>query len=200
MLSRPRTTHVDGGPAAETAARRDARLIARIAEGEPRAFEELYRLYQPRLTRFLSGLLRRPHLIEEVLDDTLLRVWDRPDAYNGASKVSTWIFAIAYRKALKVLKRCDEPVDDAEAADRPTGEPGPEAEFGRRQAREALLQAMAELSLEQKTVVELCYFHEMGYREIADIMGCPVDTVKTRMFHARRRMKASLARPLADWL
>ena len=55
-------------------------------------------------------------------------------------------------------------------------------------------------SVEQKTVVELCYFHEMGYREIADIMDCPVDTVKTRMFHARRRMKAAFAEPLSDWL
>jgi RNA polymerase sigma factor (sigma-70 family) len=200
MLNRPSSTHAPGGLVTDRAADGDARLIARIATGELRAFEALYRLYHPRLTRFLSGLLGRPQLIEEVLDDTLLLVWDRPHAYNGASKVSTWIFAIAYRKALKALRRHREPVDDPHADERPSAEDGPEAAFGRRQAHEALLQAMAGLSVEQRTVVDLCYFHEMGYREIADIMDCPVDTVKTRMFHARRRLKARLAQPFTDWI
>jgi RNA polymerase sigma-70 factor (ECF subfamily) len=190
----------EAGAATGGAPEVDVRLVARIAAGELRAFEELYRLYQPRLTRFLARLLGRPQLIEEVLDDTLLVVWDRPHAYNGASKVSTWIFAIAYRKAMKALRRRDEPVEDTDATERVSEEEAPDAALDRRQTREALLRAMAELSVEQRTVVDLCYFHELGYREIAEIMDCPVDTVKTRMFHARRRLKASLAQPLADWL
>jgi RNA polymerase sigma-70 factor (ECF subfamily) len=199
MLIKPSSPPIETGAVANVADE-EAHLIGRVATRDLRAFEQLYRIYHPRLTRFLSGLVGRPHLIEEVLDDTLLLVWDRPQAYNGASKVSTWIFAIAYRKALKVLRRCDDPVDDSEVADQPSGEEGPEAEIGRRQAREALLAAMAELPVEQRTVVDLCYFHEMGYREIADIMDCPIDTVKTRMFHARRRLKTKLARPLDHWL
>jgi RNA polymerase sigma-70 factor (ECF subfamily) len=200
MLSTLSSARTDGAAPEDRRAGVDARLIARIASGELRAFEELYRLYHPRLTRFLSGMVSRPQLIEEVLDDTLLLVWDRPHAYNGASKVSTWIFAIAYRKALKALRRRDEPVDDLAAEDRPSGEEGPEDAFNRRQAREALLRAMSELPIDQRTVVDLCYFHDMGYREIAEIMDCPVDTVKTRMFHARRRLKAKLTQPLQDWL
>jgi RNA polymerase sigma-70 factor (ECF subfamily) len=200
MLRKPVSARDSDGVPAATAARGDAHLITRMAAGDLRAFEELYRLYHPRLTRFLSGLLRRPHLIEEVLDDTLLRVWERPERYNGESKVSTWIFAIAYRKGLKALRKLDEPLEDAQAAERPSGEEGPEAAIGRGQARQALHRAMAELSVEQRTVVELCYFHEMAYREIADVMNCPVDTVKTRMFHARRRLKVKLALPLADWM
>jgi RNA polymerase sigma-70 factor (ECF subfamily) len=200
MLSRPRSARVEAGSVKDTAAEREARLLERVVAGELRAFEELYRLYRPRLTRFLAGMLRRTHLIEEALDDTLLTVWDRPGAYNGASKVSTWIFAIAYRKALKMLRKSDEPVEDTEAENRPSAEPGPESEVGRLQAREALLRAMGELSVEQRTVVDLCYFQEMDYREIADVMECPVDTVKTRMFHARRRLKTALGRPMTDWL
>jgi RNA polymerase sigma-70 factor (ECF subfamily) len=199
MLSRP-TSAAPHDAARARAADGEVRLIARIAEGDLRAFEELYRLYHPRLTRFLSGLVRRPQLIEEVLDDTLMIVWDRPHAYNGASKVSTWIFAIAYRKGLKALRRCDEPVDDPERETRPSGEDGPEALLSRRQTREALLRAMTELPVEQRAVVELCYFHDMGYREIAQVMDCPVDTVKTRMFHARRRLKTKLAQPLEEWI
>jgi len=204
MLKKPRAILAAGRPAEGVAPYRpgdgEAHLLARIAAGELKAFEALYRLYQPRLTRFLTGMLRRPQLIEEVLDDTLLVVWNRPQGYNGASKVSTWIFAIAYRKALKALRRGDEPVEDPDADQRPSPDDGPDAALTRLQVRQALLDAMAALSFELRMVVDLCYFQDMGYREIADIMDCPVDTVKTRMFHARRRLKASLAAPLSDWL
>ena len=93
----------------------EARLIARIVAKDLRAFETLYRAYHPRLTRFLINMLRRAQLVEEVLNDTLMVVWRQPERYNGTSKVSTWIFAIAYRKALKALRRQDEPVEDRDA-------------------------------------------------------------------------------------
>ena len=71
---------------------------------------------------------------------------------------------------------------------------------GRRQVQDVLVSAINELSSEHRTVVDLTYFHEMGYREIAEIMACPVDTVKTRMYHARRHLKTKLSGQLADWL
>jgi|WetSurMetagenome_2_1015567.scaffolds.fasta_scaffold249720_2 RNA polymerase sigma factor (sigma-70 family) len=178
----------------------DVRLLERIAEKDLRAFEVMFRAYQPRLTRFLKTILRRAQSVEEVLDDTMLVVWTHPDRYNGKSKVSTWIFAIAYRKALRALKRQDEPVEDHAAEMRASGEAGPEQLVSRRQIQEALKGAIKELSREHQTVVDLTYFHEFGYREIAEIMSCPVDTVKTRMFHARRHLKAKLSGQLADWL
>jgi RNA polymerase sigma factor (sigma-70 family) len=145
-------------------------------------------------------MTRRTPLAEEVLNDTMMVVWNRPESFNGSSKLSTWIFAIAYRKALKALKRQDEPIEDKDAFARPSGEASPEGELGRRQAQEVLLGAIGELSAEHRAVVDLAYFHEMGYREIAEVMNCPVDTVKTRMFHARRRLKGKLDGALADWL
>jgi RNA polymerase sigma-70 factor (ECF subfamily) len=175
-------------------------LIARVRARDLRAFESLYRRYHPRLSRFLTNLLRRPHLVEEVLNDTMLVVWNRPDSYNGASRLSTWIFAIGYRKALKALRRYDDPLEDLQAESRASAEPGPELQLGRRQAHEALLAAMGELSPDHRAVVDLTYFHEMGYREIAEIMDCPVDTVKTRMFYARRHLKRVLAGALTDWV
>jgi RNA polymerase sigma-70 factor (ECF subfamily) len=178
----------------------EALLIGRIAAHDLRAFEKLYRVYHPRLTRFILNMVHRPPLAEEVFHDTMMVVWNRPGAFNGASKVSTWIFAIAYRKALQALRRRDEPVDDPDAAERPSPEPGPEQLLGRARARQALLRAMAELSAEHRAVVDLTYFHEIGYREIAQIMDCPPDTVKTRMFYARRHLRRRLAGGLADWL
>jgi RNA polymerase sigma factor (sigma-70 family) len=178
----------------------DVRLIRRVVAGDRRAFEELYRSYHPRLSRFLSTLLRKPETVEEVLNDTLMAVWRRPDAYSGASKLSTWIFAIAYRKALKARARLDEPVEDRDAELRPSDEASAEQQLGHSQVRAVLIEAMDTLSVDHRTVVDLTYFHEIGYKDIAEIMACPVDTVKTRMFHARRNLKTALAGRLTDWL
>ena len=178
----------------------DARLIARVVGGDLRAFETLYRGYHGRLSHFLIRMLRRPAVVEEVVNDTMLVVWNRADTYNGQSKVSTWIFAIAYRRALKALRRVDEPLEDKFAANRESGELGPEQQLGQRQVGATLRDAMQTLSHDHRAVVHLAYFQELGYREIAEIMDCPVDTVKTRMYHARRNLRGALAGELADWL
>lgn len=171
----------------------ETRLISRIVQRDLRAFEQLYRIYHPRLSRFLINMLRRPHLVEEALNDTLMVVWKRPESFNGTSKVSTWIFAIAYRTALKARSRHDEPIEDLEADSRASLELGPEQQLGQRQTQAILSAAMGQLSAEHRAVVDLTYFHEAGYREIAEILDCPVGTVKTRMLHARRRLKTLLA-------
>jgi RNA polymerase sigma factor (sigma-70 family) len=178
----------------------EAALFTRVARGDRRAFEALYRAYHPRLTRFLINMTRRPPLVEEVLNDTMLTVWDRPERFNGASRLSTWIFAIAYRKALAAMRRQDVPIEDAEAENRPSDDDSPEQRLGGHQARAILREALDGLSSDHRAVVDLTYFHDMGYREIAEIMACPVDTVKTRMFHARRHLKRMLGGRLADWI
>ena len=182
-----------------TSAWDDTRLIERIVQRDLKAFETLYRAYHPRLSRFLTNILRRPHLVEEELNDTLMVVWKRPEKFNGASKVSTWIFAIAYRTALKARGRFDEPVEDqgqTEIADHAD----PERHLGDRQVSTVLVTAMNQLSPEHRAVVDLTYFHDVGYREIAEIVGCPVGTVKTRMHHARKHLKDKLEGRLGDWL
>ena len=131
MLQGQGQTDTEPGRAAQRVALDDARLLARISGGDLRAFEALYRTYHPRLTRFLMTLLGRPPLVEEVLNDTMLVVWKRPEGFNGASKVSTWIFAIAYRTALKARARQDEAVEDRQAEFRISAEPGPKQELSR---------------------------------------------------------------------
>lgn len=174
--------------------------MERIRAKDVDAFEALYRSYRSRLARFLFKLVHRPHLVEEILNDTLMVVWDRAHAFNGESKLSTWIFAIAYRKSMKALRSYQEPVEDMAADERISLEPNPEEQFGRERARDLLLRAIGELSHEHRAVVEFTYFHELGYQEIAEIMSCPVGTVKTRMFHARRQLKRRLAGELPDWV
>ncbi len=178
----------------------DMALMAAIAGGDRRVFEDLYRAYHPRLMRFLTHMTGRRALAEDVLNESLLVVWNRADRFNGTSKLSTWIFAIAYRQAMNALRRQDQPVEDKDAERRPAPEAGPERELGQRQTRAAIMNALGALSADHRAVVDLTYYHELGYREIAEIMGCPVDTVKTRMFHARRQLRRRLDGQLADWL
>jgi RNA polymerase sigma-70 factor (ECF subfamily) len=178
----------------------DLQLLARIREGDRSAFERLYRLYHPRLTRFLQTLIRRPTIVEEVLNDTLIVVWNKPDSFHGASKLSTWIYAIAYRKAMKGLRQQDEAVEDKDADRRVSLDAGPEDASSRARVHQLLMKAMSELTAAHRAVVDLTYFHELGYREIAEILECPVDTVKTRMFHARRHLRKHLGGALADWI
>jgi len=175
-------------------------LLAQVARGDLQAFEKLYRLYQPRLTRFLTTLLKHRHLIEEVLDDTMMVVWQTADRFRGSSKPSTWVFAIAYRKAHKAKARWLVPVEDPEFDTRISEDPLPDEDLHDARLHDSLIKAMDQLSADHRTVVDLTYFHGMAYREIAEIVDCPVDTVKTRMFHARRRLKQAMAGNLEDWL
>lgn len=179
---------------------REQALVERVRQRDVRAFEELYQRLYPRLSRFLANMLRRPTLVDEVLNDTMMVVWERLDGFNGESKVSTWVFAIAYRKAIRARGRADDPVEDRiETADA-TADGDPEGNAERAHAGRALRRALDGLSPDHRTVVELTYFHDLGYREIAEIMACPVDTVKTRMFHARRHLKTLLIGDRSDWL
>ena len=184
----------------EREAPRDSQLLERITTRDLQAFEQLYRHYQPRLSRFLINIVNRPQVVEEVLDDTMMAVWNTAANFRGASKVSTWIFAIAYRQAVKARSRWDEPLPDLQDNDQPSHEAQPDELLHNSRSHEALVEAMNQLSSDHRAVVDLTYFHGLGYREIADIMGCPVDTVKTRMFHARRKLKRVIAGDAADWL
>lgn len=173
---------------------RDVQLIRRIAEGDLRAFDALYRSFFPRLVRFLNRFTRRTVLIEDVINDTMFVVWEKANTYNEASKVSTWIFSIAYRKALKTIKRSDEPQESEFDLLRAGMEVEPDNQLSQRQLQQCVSKALDAIPTDQRIVVNLAYFHGMGYQEIAETMDCPVNTVKTRMFHARKRLQILLSK------
>ncbi|HEY4341072.1 MAG TPA: sigma-70 family RNA polymerase sigma factor [Steroidobacteraceae bacterium] len=163
-------------------------LLARIAARDAQAMHELYHLYHRRLARFLMRITSRYDLAEEVINDTFWVVWQHAADFRGASQLSTWIFGIAYRRALKTLKRVrpDVPAEEGEGLEQ-VEEPWLQAEL-----REWLGVALEKLPHEQRMVLELAYHIGHSCEEIAVIMECPVNTVKTRMFHARRKLKGLL--------
>ncbi len=169
---------------------RETDLIKRIAEGDRKAFEELYYLYHRRLARFLTRLTRRYDLAEEVVNDTFWVVWRKARSFRGDSQPSTWILGIAYRKARNAFRssaRLAEKNLQAELLPPTDEEPS-----GTEELRDWLTRALAELPVEQRLAVELCY--ELGHscEEVATIMDCPVNTVKTRLFHARAKLQRLL--------
>ena len=169
---------------------RELELLRQVAAGDRTAFKELYLIYHRRLARFLMRMTSRHDLIEEVINDTLWTVWLKAGDFRGDSLVSTWIVGITYRRALKALRRHGTPrpmlvVEDVAVA--------PDAQL-EDENRQWLGQALAELPLEQRMVMEFSYLMGHSCEEIATIMQCPVNTVKTRMFHAREKLRRSLPR------
>jgi len=179
---------------------REVEWVLRVARGDRQAFELLYREYFPRLARFLVKMTRRPDLVEEILNDTMMVVSQKAHTFDRSAKVSTWIFAIAYRKGLRALRDMHQPTHQNHPELAGDGAAGPSEELMQLQLRKVLSEAVNALSVDHRAVVELTYFQGVGYREIAQIMDCPIDTVKTRMFHARRRLKALLPDRLEDVL
>jgi RNA polymerase sigma-70 factor, ECF subfamily len=172
-------------------AAREKELIARIAKSDRRAFEELYNLYHRRLARFLTRLTRRYDVAEEVINDTFWIVWKKAGDFRGESQPSTWILGIAYRRARNAFRssaRAGSPENLDALLEPPTSDEPMRTE----ELRDWLVQALGQLPVEQRLAVELCY--ELGYscEEISSIMGCPVNTVKTRLFHARAKLQKLL--------
>jgi RNA polymerase sigma factor (sigma-70 family) len=168
----------------------DLVLMRRVAAGDRQAFEMLYRRYAQPLAGYLTKLLHQRELVEEVLDDVMLVVWQNAARFDPTARFSTWLFGIAHHKAMKAWGRsANKPLPlpplrhDAES-DQET----PEQILTDQERSRTLVQALESLSPEQRAVVELTFYHACSYQDIAGIMGCPVNTVKTRMFHARRRL------------
>ena len=182
---------VESGYRNGTSAARELELIARIAKGDRRAFEELYHLYHRRLARFLTRLTRRYDLAEEVINDTFWIVWNKAGDFRGESQPSTWILGIAYRRARNAF-RSSARAGSQENLDALLEPPTSDEPMRTEELRDWLVQALGQLPVEQRLAVELCY--ELGYscEEISVIMACPVNTVKTRLFHARAKLQKLL--------
>lgn len=173
----------------------DRLLLNRITKGDRDAFQELYAAYCHPLRRFISKIAGLHDLAQEGVNDVMLVVWRNGASFTGRSKVSTWIMGIAYRKALKLRERSlrwtcrfkvvdfDSWLEDSEAPSEPSSDGD---------LRDVLQQGLDRLSPEQRAVVELTYFNGCSYEEIAAIAGCPINTVKTRMFHARAKLRRLL--------
>ncbi|MEM7742262.1 MAG: sigma-70 family RNA polymerase sigma factor [Pseudomonadota bacterium] len=168
----------------------DNALLKAIASGDMSAFEEVHRRYFVKLMRFAMRIADSQGAAEEVANDTLMTVWRTADRFEGRSKPSTWMFGIAYRMAMKARQKLEKRRGDVELDE---GMIGVDADGADKVIlRTDLAEALRQLTPDLRAVVELTYFNGYIYTEIAEILECPVGTVKTRMMTARRRLRALL--------
>jgi len=180
-------TLVEEGKSGNDTNAAEALLLRRVAASDRGAFDELFQNYYSRLFSFLFRLTRSHGAAEELANDVLLTLWKDAGRFRGESKVSTWIFGIAYRQALAHLRKRKlklvSILDDAAMV----GES--DAQFER---EDWVRQGIEALPPKQKLAVMLVYFLGLSCEETATAIGVPVSTVKTRMFHARKKMKEHL--------
>lgn len=170
----------------------DADLIALICQGDEAAFEQLYHRMYHRLFRFIARITRRTDMIDEIINETMFVVWEKAGTYSGQSLVTTWVLGIAYNKSRQSLRDHRRGLEDS--LEEMDGILFFESDnlSNRLETVNWLEAAFDSLSPEQLAVIELTYYHGLHYSEIAELLGCPENTVKTRMHHARKKLAKQL--------
>jgi RNA polymerase sigma-70 factor, ECF subfamily len=177
----------------------EASLIERVAAGEVTAVRVLFARYQARVFRFVLRLVRNPAVAEELTNEVFLEIWKSARTYKGSGSPATWILAIAHHRAVSSLRKTREVRwNDEQAA--ALADPSDDPEVGAQKAdKKAILRRCIDaLSPEHKGIIDLVYYHEMSISEVGEILKIPEGTVKTRMFHARKRLSELLKRAGID--
>jgi RNA polymerase sigma-70 factor (ECF subfamily) len=171
----------------------DEALIGRIAAGDKLAMQLLFARHHVRVYRFVLRFVRDESLAEDLISEVFLDVWRQASRFERRSSVGTWLLAIGRHKALSALRgRRSELLDDEQAA--AIEDPGddPEMAVQKKDKSEILRDCLNGLSAEHREIIDLVYYHEKSVEEVAGIVGIPANTVKTRMFYARKRLSELL--------
>ncbi|NRF67186.1 sigma-70 family RNA polymerase sigma factor [Aquincola sp. S2] len=173
-------------------------LLERIGQQDQAAFRELYKAFSRRVHAYVLNMLKDSARAEEVLVDTMYEVWRAPARFRGESQFSTWLIGVARNKALMVYRgrRPDELHDDLDdiAETTPSDSPDAFAQLAAKQRTQGVRACMDKLSDEHRECMHLVFYEGYSLAEVASVQNCPENTVKTRLFHARQKIKACLAR------
>ena len=167
----------------------DEVLIGRIAKGDRLAMQVLFARHHVRVYRFVLRLVGNQSVAEDLISEVFLDIWRQADRFEGRSAVSTWMLAIARFKALSALrKKPEEALDEETAAAIEDPEDNPEVAMQKKDKSQVLRKCLEALSPEHREIIDLVYYHEKSVEEVAEIVGIPENTVKTRMFYARKKL------------
>ncbi len=163
-------------------------LLNQVATGDKNALTRLYLLYHARLFKFVFRLTRSYATADEIVNDTMLVVWGKAGSFRGDSKVSTWIFGIAYKQTMRRVTRKQLQISPLTDLDDSGHDHDATMEI-----EDWVRQGLHTLPSAQQLTVVLIFYLGLTYKETAEVTECPVNTVKTRMFHARRKLKEYLS-------
>ena len=171
----------------------DDTLIARIAGGDRLAMQVLFARHHVRVYRFVLRLVHNQATAEDLISEVFLDIWRQAGKFEGRSAVTTWMLGIARFKTLSALRRRQEDELDEEMAERIEDRADdPETALAKKDKGAVLRQCLTALSAEHREVIDLVYYHEKSVEEVAEIVGIPAATVKTRMFYARKKLSELL--------
>jgi RNA polymerase sigma-70 factor, ECF subfamily len=171
----------------------DEALISRIAAGDRLAMQVLYARHHVRVYRFVLRLVGNASTAEDLISEVFLDVWRQAGKFEARSAASTWLIAIARFKALSVLRRKpEEELDDETAEAIEDLADDPETTVQKKDKGEVLRKCLSALSPDHREIIDLVYYHEKSVEEVAEMVGIPEATVKTRMFYARKKLSELL--------
>jgi RNA polymerase sigma-70 factor (ECF subfamily) len=170
----------------------DDRLIEWIGQGNKLAMQVLFARYHVRVYRFILRSIGNASVAEDLTSEVFLSVWRQADRFQARSTVSTWLLAIARHKAISELRRRREEQIDISEIELEDPADDPEIAFQKKDRRETIRHCLMQLSPEQREIIDLAYYHGKSVEEVAEIIGIPRNTVKTRMFRARKRLSEML--------
>jgi RNA polymerase sigma-70 factor (ECF subfamily) len=167
----------------------DTVLVARALAGDDNAFAELVRRHQSKLRGFLRRLTGDDFLADDLAQEAVAEAYENLEKFSGKSSFSTWLLGIGYNRFRHERRKRREvrlPENQPEPADE-------EADPGLRGTEEDVRAAVAALAEEERTAVELCYGHGLSHAEAAELLHCPVGSLKTRLARAKEKLKNHLS-------
>lgn len=168
-------------------------LLTRIASGDADALRQLYAAYGQRMYAFALRLTSDTALAEDVVQESLVAVWQGAGRYRQQSRVLTWLLGIVHHKALNAMRgRLSIPVD--EIAEMPDDRPSPDEQAAQNEQHHLLRGGLQQLPLEQRSVLELVFYQGLSLEETAQVCGCPLGTVKSRLNTAKTALRGALQR------
>ncbi len=169
----------------------DHALVQAISQGDPHALETLYRRYGTALLAYILGQITDQTLAEEVLQDVMLAVWRSAVNFRGDSKVTTWLFAIARRRAISARQQTR--VTPAQLSDTVAAPgPSPLEALERRIDQDTIQAALGDLPADQRETLELIFYHGFSGPEAAEILGVAPGTIKSRLHRAKTALRRML--------
>jgi RNA polymerase sigma-70 factor, ECF subfamily len=179
----------------------DIALINRIAGQEDAALHEFYALYGQRMMAYAWRLTQDQAMAEDVVQDSLVAVWRSAGRFRGEGRVIAWLLGIVHHTAMKALRHPHAPLSELVIETLAAPDPLPEAQVEAEERAAWVRRGLQSLTLNHRAVLELVFYHGLSLAEVADVCGCPVGTVKSRLNYARRYLRDALNRmPQAeDW-
>src|SRR5262245_25709085 len=174
---------------AENLDRSDRGLLKEIAAGDRHAMRLIFARHKTKVYRFVARIIGDESKAEDVVSEVFFEVWRQASRFEGRSEVATWIFAIARHKAISIKnEHKHEVLEDGVAESIIDGADDPHILLEKKDSGKLLRQCLQKLSPMHREIIDLVYYHQMSIAEAAKIVGVPCDTVKTRMFNARKKM------------